>query len=528
VTNFNVPVSNGLFSVTLNFGPGVFNGTDNGSNDWLDIAVRATGATAFTPLTPRQPILPVPYALFAVSASNLLGNLQATQVVGTISSTLISGNYSNSVNFVNPTNTFAGSFSGNGVGLTNLNASNISSGTLNNARLPSDVALLGQNQTFTGVNSFTASNSFSGLGSYSGINNFTNNGNSFYGSFFGNGLIGFLPVYGNTTNAMRDSGYLMLSSNLSTVILPATASLSVVDMVRVTGGGTGGWLVRGTNGQSIIGNFAAYRSSFVTTLLSGNNYSAVASSADGVQRYAVGPGFTGVAASSDGGHTWGQVPGTISGFYTSIACSANGKIIFVLPSGGGTISMSTNGGATWFSAGVSGASGTSVASTADGSKFFYGANYACSGNGTYLGLLSSGSIYYSTNSGTSFINIPSPVTSVAVSCLAVSSDCTKLVAGVNGGLLYASSNLGATWTTLSSSNQVWSGAWMSPDGSKLAAAVSTSGSIPGGVYSCNVSVLPNTSSTNSIGGSQGSSVELQYIGNNQFMPVSSAGLLWSN
>jgi hypothetical protein len=29
-------------------------------------------------------------------------------------------------------------------------------------------------------------------------------------------------------------------------------------------------------------------------------------------------------------------------------------------------------------------------------------------------------------------------------------------------------------------------------------------------------------------GGQGSAVELQYIGNNQFMPVSSAGNIWAN
>src|ERR1700733_6667961 len=100
LTNYAVPVSNGLFSVKLNFGPGVFNGTDNGSNDWMDIAVRAIGVPAFTPLVPRQPILPVPYALFATTASNLLGSLQSSQIVGNISSTLLSGAYSNAVNFV--------------------------------------------------------------------------------------------------------------------------------------------------------------------------------------------------------------------------------------------------------------------------------------------------------------------------------------------------------------------------------------------------------------------------------------------
>ena len=137
ITNRAVPVSNGLFSVVLNFGPGVFNGTPNGSNDFLDIAVRATNVTAFTTLTPRQPILPVPYAMFATSASNLLGKLP---------SALFSGNYSNAVNFPNVTNTFTGTFSGSGSNLVNLNAANISSGTLADARLSANVPLLNRSQ----------------------------------------------------------------------------------------------------------------------------------------------------------------------------------------------------------------------------------------------------------------------------------------------------------------------------------------------------------------------------------------------
>jgi len=55
------------------------------------------------------------------------------------------------------------------------------------------------------------------------------------------------------------------------------------------------------------------------------------------------------------------------------------------------------------------------------------------------------------------------------------------------------------------------------------------GSIAGGMFSYTVLPLANTANTNStIGGSQGSAVELQYIGNNQFIPVSSSGLLWAN
>ena len=73
ITNSATGVTNGFFVVALDFG-GVF----TGSNYWLDIAARTNGAATFTELTPRQPILPVPYAIMANSASNLLGKLPVT------------------------------------------------------------------------------------------------------------------------------------------------------------------------------------------------------------------------------------------------------------------------------------------------------------------------------------------------------------------------------------------------------------------------------------------------------------------
>ena len=72
-------VSNGLFTVTLDFGSGVF----TGASRWLDIAVRTTGAGSYTALSPRQPLTPAPYAVMANTASNLLGTLPVSQLNGT-------------------------------------------------------------------------------------------------------------------------------------------------------------------------------------------------------------------------------------------------------------------------------------------------------------------------------------------------------------------------------------------------------------------------------------------------------------
>jgi len=64
VTNSATVVSNGLFTVTLDFGNGVF----TGSNRWLEIAVRTNGTTGFVALAPRQPLTPAPYAIAAGNA----------------------------------------------------------------------------------------------------------------------------------------------------------------------------------------------------------------------------------------------------------------------------------------------------------------------------------------------------------------------------------------------------------------------------------------------------------------------------
>lgn len=56
----------------------------------------------------------------------------------------------------------ASSFSGNGVGLTALNASNIASGSLSDARLSSNVPLLASTNVFTGGNTFNSSTTFNG------------------------------------------------------------------------------------------------------------------------------------------------------------------------------------------------------------------------------------------------------------------------------------------------------------------------------------------------------------------------------
>ena len=149
ITNPAVVVSNGLFTVTVDFGAGVF----TGSSRFVEVAARSnTVAVAFTVLSPRQQLTPTPYA---ITAENLYGSLPAGQLTGTLPSGVLCGIYGCAITFNNP----GDSFTGDGSGLTGLNASTLATGTVPDARLSPNVALLNGNQTFTGVNTFASGGS---------------------------------------------------------------------------------------------------------------------------------------------------------------------------------------------------------------------------------------------------------------------------------------------------------------------------------------------------------------------------------
>jgi len=61
ITNSATAISNGLFTVTLNFGTGVFGGNAR----WLEVAAHTNGVTGFVTLSPRQSVVPAPYAITA-------------------------------------------------------------------------------------------------------------------------------------------------------------------------------------------------------------------------------------------------------------------------------------------------------------------------------------------------------------------------------------------------------------------------------------------------------------------------------
>jgi hypothetical protein len=102
LTNSATGVTNGFFTVALDFGSGPFT---NGASRWLEIGVRTNGSGAFAVLAPRQQLTPTPYAIYAEGAS-------AAGLNGTIPSLNLGGTYGNAVNFNNGANDFDGTFTG--------------------------------------------------------------------------------------------------------------------------------------------------------------------------------------------------------------------------------------------------------------------------------------------------------------------------------------------------------------------------------------------------------------------------------
>jgi hypothetical protein len=157
-----VEVTNGLFTVALDFGGTAF----SGGARWLEIAVRTNGAvSAHTILSPRQPLTPAPYALYAPTAGTASSAATASSVPWSALTGLPAGfadgidndtTYSAGAGLTLSGTLFSVNFGGSGAALTASrsdhlhSASDITSGVLADARIPTDVARLSTDETFTG------------------------------------------------------------------------------------------------------------------------------------------------------------------------------------------------------------------------------------------------------------------------------------------------------------------------------------------------------------------------------------------
>src|SRR5690242_1779756 len=82
LTNSATGVTNGLFTVTLDFGTGAFSGAER----WLELGVQTNGGAGFVLLSPRQQLTAAPYAIRAgsVNASGISGPIADNQLSANI------------------------------------------------------------------------------------------------------------------------------------------------------------------------------------------------------------------------------------------------------------------------------------------------------------------------------------------------------------------------------------------------------------------------------------------------------------
>ena len=511
-----VSMTNGMFTVMLDFGAGIF----NGSNYWLEVDVRTNGAAGYANLNPLQAVIPTPYAIFANTASNLSGTLPTTQLSGTIpSSQLPGGVVTNNEMSLNLSGAFNGSYSGNVGGLTNVA-----------------------------------------------------------------GALPWKIVSGTSQQAQPNTGYLLTNDSQVTITLPISPNIG--DVVRVCGSGAGGWKIAQNAGQFVSsGNLVGNIGVVWTAHGPSTNWISVASSADGVKLVAAVYNGS-IYTSTDSGVTWtAQIPSTN---WVSVASSADGTKL-VAAAVPGQIYTSTDSGATWMARAIK-TNWQAVASSMDGTKLVAGVysgqiytstdsgvtwtahafktNWqavASAADGTKLvAAVDGGQIYTSTDSGATWTARDS---SRSWTSVASSADGTKLVATVNHGQIYTSTDSGTNWTGHAiAANQGWWNVASSSDGTKLVVANFGNGPIytstdsgtnwmahgitrswdcvasssdgtklvAGDYYGQIYTSVPSNDISNTstgtagyLSGVQNTAIELQYIGNGQFMPISFVGAIQS-
>lgn len=211
-TRLGVPVTNGVFSVPLDFSATSF----DGSARFLEIGVKPAGSTdPYTILAPRQQITSAPYSVKSLNAENAdnaaqLGGAAANQFVQTTDARLAddrnplpnSANYIQNTTVEQPVSNF--NVSGDGTIGGTLRAGILRASTTFNIGATPVLSVAGGSNTFVGVNAGGANtgsiNAFFGtsagalnsgssnafFGSLSGASNTTGGGNSFFGRSAGN------------------------------------------------------------------------------------------------------------------------------------------------------------------------------------------------------------------------------------------------------------------------------------------------------------------------------------------------------
>ncbi|MBV5338368.1 MAG: hypothetical protein J0665_02245 [Deltaproteobacteria bacterium] len=391
-------------------------------------------------------------------------------------------------------------------------------------------------------------------------------------------------IVGTSQTIVANTGYVATSAALTTFTLPVAPNVG--ERFSIVGSGTGGWQID-TNGMTILSTTAAgvdwrarmadaYRywtgvassgdGSKLVAVVDGTSDSkgfiytstdsgvtwterlndlprrwlSVASSIDGSKLVAVARN-EGIYTSSDSGVTW-TIIYTSAKYWKDVASSDDGsKLVAVVK--GEYIYISTDSGVTWaVRMNDLSRQWIDVASSSDGTKLaavVYGGylytstdsgitwtpqmtgspvrnwySVASSSDGSKLvAIVENGYIYTSTDSGVTWTERMNDMTRTWET-VASSSDGTKLLAQVYKGYLYTSIDSGVTWTArMNDTSRAWTSLASSSDGNKLVSLENN-----GYLYT---SALDTTTNTK---GGQGSTLDLVYVGNNQYM-AATAGLL---
>ncbi|EEF57870.1 hypothetical protein [Pedosphaera parvula] len=339
----------------------------------------------------------------------------------------------------------SGTISGNGAGLTDLNAANISSGIANDSILSANIPRLNANANFNGT---------------VGATNFVGNGAGLTNVPW---VIKWNVVSGISQTAVGNNGYLLTNNSAQVVVTLPTAP-NVGEIVRVAGTGSAGWKLAQYTGQSILasqigGQFGVV---WIPSVNSGG-WQSIACSADGTRL--VGVSQNQLFTSTDGGNNWIHA-NSQSATFLAVASSADGTHLAAVAQGNGGFGGNQGGVFTSADSGVSwnqkyyGSSDdnfTCVCSSDDGTRLYAG------NSGSY-----STSLYRSTDSGASWA--PTSLSSGNIRAITCSADGTRVCAVFSSGNIWASTDSGATWTQRDAARN-WSAVASSTDGMKLVATV---------------------------------------------------------
>lgn len=219
ITNSSVTVTQGIFTVTLNYGASAF----DGSSRYLEIGVRQQGDTnPYTVLSPRQLLTSTPYAVrslnstsadTAITATNStqLGGVAANQYVQTSDSRLSDARSptAGSQSYIQNTNNQQASSNFNISGNGSANAFNAT--TQYNIGGTRVLSIAGTSNTFVGAGagaSNTTGNNNTFVGDQTGVANSTGGRNSFFGASAGstNSTGSSNTFFGALTGALNSTG----------------------------------------------------------------------------------------------------------------------------------------------------------------------------------------------------------------------------------------------------------------------------------------------------------------------------------